>query len=401
MVELAALGTVLVFCLGLLISYGMTENYSQEAMMRTFRKAFVRARSNDTTEKRRGHNAYNPGWEYENAEPELPGNHWRNVNYVVIEDRIQPSTGGVLNVDERSPVGASASATCSLHLFHEIDSDSDMPRAEYEINGRRYSFTTAAIVTYEGVNQSVVRTKKNKDPWDGTGRCWEWEAVENPEKGMSADVDNDSFEEAIMEVEMGQVLAGVDDAGNPITIVNATAYIISAVVEDSFFFKENDDDVWKPIDGNPRREVHEIDLTEDEAKRATDDFITVRRAWVRYVHEDVLYRGRRVTATEIKLERKLTFKFTDWELTFKVVDYQEGEINPEGENDGLQPDYGKIMAVGDSSFTREEDEAAITTTEQINAGEGVFREIRTKDGIYRVNDVFPVQETTTWETPHE
>lgn len=407
LVELAALGTVLIFCLGLLIAYGMSENYGQETMMQTFRKAFVRARSGNPAERRRGHNAYDPGWAYENTEPELPSNHWRNVNYMVIEDKVQPYSVGVLNPDERIPVGSSVSATCSMHLFHEINSDGDMPRVEYEINGRRYSFTGAAIVSYAGVPKDTVRTKKTKSPWNGSGKCWEWEVVENPEKGMAADVDNDGYEETIMEVNLGNVLAGVDDDGNPVTVVNSGARIISGQVEENHFFKAADRDTWKPIDGNPRQAIHEITLTEDEARRATDDYITVRRAWERRGLWRVQHRGQWVNAIMVKQEWVITFKFTNWELAFKVVDYQEGEINSEGMNDGLQPGYDKIMTVEDSSFTRGEDRTAITTTEQINGAERIDRIIRTRPGIYtpdgnyEVNDEFSIQKSTTWETPHD
>ncbi|MFH1245413.1 MAG: hypothetical protein V1662_02920 [Candidatus Omnitrophota bacterium] len=408
LVELAALGTVLIFCLGLLMRYGMTENYSQEATMGAFRKAFVRARSGDTRERKRGQNAYNPGWAYENTNPPLPSNHWRNVQYVVINDKIQPSTAGVLSVDERLPAGAAASAVCSQHMFHEIDSNDDLPRVEYEINGKRYSFSAAAIVTYQGVNNNTVKTKKNKDPWDGTGSCWQWERVDNPEKGMMADVDNDNFEEFIMDVHTGNILSGVDRMGNPITVVNPQTFVISGQLEENYFFMSDENDVWKPIDGNPHIIAAQIDLTPDEAKRATDDFITVRRAWVQSGFWYVPYRGQPTPAQWTKLERVLTFKFTDWELAFRVIDYQRGDINSEGVNNGLQDDFSKRMTLDNpSTFIHQEDQTAITTTEQINSTESVDRVIKTSpgaytpDGNYEVNDVFPVQKTTTWQTPHK
>ena len=46
-VELAIFGSVLIFCLGLLINYGMYYNLSQMHQMRAFRKTLARA--NDET----------------------------------------------------------------------------------------------------------------------------------------------------------------------------------------------------------------------------------------------------------------------------------------------------------------------------------------------------------------
>lgn len=137
LVELAVFGTVLIFCLTLLLRYGMSANYQQRVDMQTFRKAFVRAKTG--TPVGRGP-SFDPGWTFENSSPPTPTEHSCYVSYTVIEDKPVFSASGILPIAERSPVASAAQAVWSIDLFAEADGEADEPRAEFEINGRRYSF---------------------------------------------------------------------------------------------------------------------------------------------------------------------------------------------------------------------------------------------------------------------
>ena len=198
--ELAILGTVLLFAFTLLLRYGMNANYQQRLEMEGFRKAFARAAQYDPDAdfNRNQFNPDNSGWEYENSEPSMPSNHWRNVTYSVIEDKPMISGAGLLPIVERTPIGISEEAVCSIDLFAEMKygDEKDLPRVEFEINGRRYSFTTAGFCEYP--EHDNMRMKKEREDWDGSGLSWKWETVSEVEPGDLVDVDNDGEEEYII-----------------------------------------------------------------------------------------------------------------------------------------------------------------------------------------------------------
>lgn len=218
LVELAMFGTVLLFCLSLLTSYGMSTIYNQNMKMRSFRKAFVRASANDTNSPRRGHVRFDPGWDYEHpdpGEPALPGNHWRQVSYVVLEDKPTVSVSGILPLSGRTSVAMGASALRSIDMFANKDfpddpndpddpAQKDLPRTEYEINDRRYSFTTAAYREYSEAELGELRQKADIPDWDRTGPFWQWKIVtlDEIEAPTSVDVDGDGHEEYVLEVIM-------------------------------------------------------------------------------------------------------------------------------------------------------------------------------------------------------
>jgi hypothetical protein len=195
LVELAMFGTVLLFCLTLLLRYGMNAAQQQNMTMQSFRKAFVRASSSNSG--RSGN--INPGWDYENSNPPLPSNHWRNVGYTVIEDKPIFSASGVLPIVERVPMGASVDALRSIDMFGQMEygDNRDLPRVEYEINDRRYSFTIAAYRSY--TQHSDMRIKEDIPNWNGQGTAWRWKTVSSVNAGDSVDVDGDGYEEYVME----------------------------------------------------------------------------------------------------------------------------------------------------------------------------------------------------------
>ena len=205
LVELAIFGTVLIFCLTLLLRYGMNATYSQNTNMETFRKGFVRASSSDSSRS----GSFNPNWKYENANPALPSNHWRNVSYTVIKDKPMLSASGILPIAERTPVGSGVEAVRSIDMFARMEYgvQSDLPRVEYEVNGKRYSFTIAGFK--QCAEHSDMRTKEDIKDWDGRGVSWEWKTVSKAEIGDSVDVDGDGYEEYVLE-KSGDILKLLD-----------------------------------------------------------------------------------------------------------------------------------------------------------------------------------------------
>ncbi|MBN3038977.1 MAG: hypothetical protein JW869_06150 [Candidatus Omnitrophica bacterium] len=205
LVEFAMFGAVLLVVFAFMLRYGMGTIQKQSAMMHGQRKAFVRASSSNSG--RSGN--INPGWSYENSNPPLPSNTWRNVTYVVIEDKPVFSPSGVLPVVERTPIGMSFDAVRSIDMYGIMSygSTADLPRLEYEINGRRYSFTTAAFVEYQEHDQ--MRKKEDIPDWDGQGPSWQWVTVSSAGEGEAVDVDGDGYEEYVME-KSGTTLKCID-----------------------------------------------------------------------------------------------------------------------------------------------------------------------------------------------
>lgn len=194
--ELAVFGTVLLLCFTLLLKFGMSANYGHNIQMQGFRKAFVRAASSDSA--RSGFR--DPGWEYETGTAPLPSNHWRNVSYALIEDKPVFSASEIIGVAERTPVGTSAQAVCSIDLFGQMvyGDERDLPRVEFEINGRRYSFTTAGFKTS---SSRSVRRRVDIPGGVVPGPSWRWEIVSAAavRAGDSVDVDGDGFEEYVLQ----------------------------------------------------------------------------------------------------------------------------------------------------------------------------------------------------------
>jgi hypothetical protein len=211
--ELAIFSAVLLFAFTLLLRYGMSNVQQQNMQMQTFRKAFVRAASTDSGRSGR----FDPGWTYENGNPPLPSNHWRRVSYTVLEDKQIFDARGVLPILDRRPVGGSANAVCSIDMFGRMafpgnvnnpadPAHLDIPRAEYEINGRRYSFTTAAFRTVNVSGQTLRTREANL----GAGASWYWSTVtlDDLVVGDMVDVDGDGHEEQIMGIETRMVPQG-------------------------------------------------------------------------------------------------------------------------------------------------------------------------------------------------
>lgn len=323
--------------------------------MQTFRKAFVRARSSQD---------FNPGWEYKNTDPPCPSDTWRNVSYTVIEDKPVHSASGILPITERTPVAGSAGAVWSKDLFASMDygEEKDLSRVEYEINSRRYSFTTAA---YKEMNPLPSGMKKV--------------AVEDyQQKGSSSWKWTDIWQEDTTSLP--------DDRG-------------WRKGERLYYEGDYLDDKGKRQFGKEQLRMGDTaDFDGDGEEEAIITFLV-------YCHK--LKKNTTDDHDKDASARKKCDKAHDI-YGVRLLDYQEGEVNLTEKTDtgkvkgGLQQDYTKETLVDSSTFSRQETASGITTMDNINAQEIFNRVIKTTDGDdYDVVDELPTQKTETWYTPHK
>ena len=183
-------------------------------------------------------------------------------------------------------MGTSASALRSIDMFANKDYGvlADLPRVEYEINERRYSFTTAAYREYPAHDN--MRTKEDIEDWDGTGPCWQWKIVTlgEIEPPTSVDVDQDGYEEYVIEVvgttvkvldsQEGELDAGVEDVG----VEND--YIKKSKVDNSTFTRQEDTTGITTIDDINTQDIfyRTIKLTEEKDYDVEDNLATKRKA---------------------------------------------------------------------------------------------------------------------------
>jgi len=222
LVEMAIFGSVMLFALSILVGHGMNHIQQQEIRMQGFRKGFVRASTKDATTPR---GTFDPGWEFENTEAPAASNHWGQSNYVVIEDKPIVAVGGILPIVERSPMGMGVEALRSIDLFagaegYPNDPNNpndpamlDLPRTEFEINGRRYSFTVAGFNEYSEGELGTLYQKQDIEGWSGVGTSWQWVEVEFADLAVhdAVDVDDDLYEEYVVGIDHATGIIQVTD----------------------------------------------------------------------------------------------------------------------------------------------------------------------------------------------
>lgn len=141
LVELASFGAVLLFCLGILIQYGMRANYQQDLQMQAFRKAMKIA-----------YYKHGPG---------------AAASLSIIEDKAIPDPRDPWGFAGRQTVSASASVSWDSNLqalyiddFDEPEQDSDLPYQLIEINDTQGAFKTAGYAA-SGCNGSIMIVLEN------------------------------------------------------------------------------------------------------------------------------------------------------------------------------------------------------------------------------------------------
>ena len=115
LVELATFGTILLFCLAMLLQYGMQANYQQNLQMQAFRKTMKAA--------------------YYKSGPAAA------VSLSMTKDKAIPDPRDSWGFGERRPIGAGASVTWDSNVqalyiddYSEEPEQSDLPRSIIEIN---------------------------------------------------------------------------------------------------------------------------------------------------------------------------------------------------------------------------------------------------------------------------
>lgn len=184
LIELAIFASLIFLAMSVLVSYGMSFNYNQRVAITAFRKAIKLAKQVSS------------------------GSLSSSVN--IIYDKAIANPASMFGISPRSPVGFSASGAWSNELYSELDgNDEELPRITYEINGKNYSFKTAAF-TNKKFSEAGVERKDYIEGWDGKGKAWRIERPDDDENrfddNTSWDIDGDGEEEIIIKAQSGLVM---------------------------------------------------------------------------------------------------------------------------------------------------------------------------------------------------
>lgn len=139
LVELATFGTILLFCLAMLVNFGLQANYQQEIEMKAFRQAMRQS--------------------YYSTRGPSAGS---DVN--LIEDKVGINTQDPYGVSERYPFGAGSKVTWNNNIMDEYLDQSNntrpeyLPQTSYEVNaGVLGPYTTANYERYPCSGNIIVR----------------------------------------------------------------------------------------------------------------------------------------------------------------------------------------------------------------------------------------------------
>jgi hypothetical protein len=116
MMEVAVLGSILVFTIATCVRIGLRFNYQQELQQNAFRNALRTAR--DTNK---------------------PDDVQQSYNYTIMQDRQVPNPGDHLNLGSRNRFAAGSSVVYGRFLFSATDEDQD-PLFVFDINNTEHEF---------------------------------------------------------------------------------------------------------------------------------------------------------------------------------------------------------------------------------------------------------------------
>lgn len=215
--ELAIFGTVVLAVFGYLLSYGLSDNYSEHLQMSTFRQALNKAYDASNT--------------------------YLSSTVIAVKDKPLPATDSGFFLPKRSPITASASARWSNSLMMSWQPKQDygnpdmLPKVTLLIGGKEYNLSVAGWVTYSctsdarcGPSQMGTQIREKKDDpqdlyridgrqcgWGGLkdGVCdgiyWYWRDVvfiQNVESNNYYDVDGDEKLEMVIGKEPDKDIQG-------------------------------------------------------------------------------------------------------------------------------------------------------------------------------------------------
>jgi len=162
LVELATFGSILLFCLGMLVQYGMQANNEQIVGMKAFRSAMRQA--------------------WNNTGPSA------GASLQLVEDKRMPTPDNAYGLAERSKFEASADVTWDNDLNAPyVDAsgqqiDAYLPKQFFQVNGSSYTPTTAAYATVNCNSGATFTVRESSDSAIPMG------TVINPATGLSQNV---------------------------------------------------------------------------------------------------------------------------------------------------------------------------------------------------------------------
>lgn len=184
LIELAIFSSIIIFSLTVLVGYALSFNFNQRIMMQSFKRAMFLADQASTTSL--------------------------SASATLVYDKAIANPSSMFGVGSRSGITFSFSGTRSNDLYSEMEGlDYELSRTVYDINGKVYTFKTAAFA-YKDL--AGAKRKAVIDYWNGQGLSWQWEYPDADddekkfENNTQWDIDNDGEEETILNTDTGLVM---------------------------------------------------------------------------------------------------------------------------------------------------------------------------------------------------
>jgi hypothetical protein len=133
LVELGVMGAILIFLMGVLISYALRSNFQQRVNQMTFRKAMASAAGSLGVDN-------------------VP----MGVSHSVIRERYIPDPSSIFGTGPVNPFSASSSVTRDYRAGTSAQNDSELPRTEVDIQGEVHSFRSAGFTTVANVDEYQI-----------------------------------------------------------------------------------------------------------------------------------------------------------------------------------------------------------------------------------------------------
>jgi len=134
LVELGVMGAILIFLMGVLISYALRSNFQQRVNQMTFRKAMASAAGSLGVDG-------------------VP----IGVSHSVIRERYIPDPSSIFGTGPVSPFSASSSVTRDYRAGTSPENDSELPRTVVDIQGEEHFFVSAGFTYVSDVDEEAIQ----------------------------------------------------------------------------------------------------------------------------------------------------------------------------------------------------------------------------------------------------
>jgi hypothetical protein len=131
-VELGVMGAILIFLIGVLISYALRSNYQQRVNQMAFRRAMASA-----------------------AESSVDGKPL-SVGHTVIRDRYIPDPSGIFGTGPVNPFSSSASVTRNCKQDASAQDESELPLTRVDIQGMKWEYTSGDFLYVSNVTEDEI-----------------------------------------------------------------------------------------------------------------------------------------------------------------------------------------------------------------------------------------------------